>query len=314
MTFGSSKITTYERYVAFIKSTGFQAPNSNKLKEFIDILSINFAQSIELTQDMIDYGLTKVKISEKSYRGLISLVRGYTRYLNIKGFKAFIPDDTYSRKKDRYIPHKFTYDELNILFDKIDSIEISSRSPNREYYLPVIFRMMYCCGMRPQEVFKIKKEDINIETGEIYIRKTKAYKDRHIYLSEDLLKMIKIYYKEIAQHNNIFLFEDKNHNQLLLKNIRKVFKKIIIKNNLDPKIRPYDLRHAFITNTLTEWLENKEDITTLIPYLTEYVGHDNFENTFYYLHLIPENITKNSGINWKNFSELYPKVGDENEI
>ena len=49
--------------------------------------------------------------------------------------------------------------------------------------------MMYCCGMRPQEVLNLKTIDVDLAFGDIYIRKTKSYRDRHIIMSSDMLDL-----------------------------------------------------------------------------------------------------------------------------
>lgn len=76
--------------------------------------------------------------------------------------------------------------------------------------------------------------------------------------------------------------------------------------------RPYDLRHAFATRNLIRWMDNGMDINNLIPYLSTYMGHSELNNTFYYIHLLPERISNSSGIDWKRFSEIY-KDGDCDE-
>lgn len=43
-----------------------------------------------------------------------------------------------------------------------------------------------------------------------------------------------------------------------------------------------------------------------------YMGHTNFSDTAYYIHLLPENLIRSSAIDWAHFSDLIPEVdGDE---
>jgi integrase len=53
-------------------------------------------------------------------------------------------------------------------------MEPNRNSPNREYIVPVLFRMMYCCGMRPFEPPSLLIEDVNLQSGEIYINVKKS--------------------------------------------------------------------------------------------------------------------------------------------
>ena len=91
-------------------------------------------------------------------------------------------------KAQRYLPYIFTDEELVQLFDSIDSL--TNRIDRQEYHpeliLPVVFRLELCCGMRPGEPFNLKTEDINLKTGDIFIRKSKRDKDRHIIVSDDM--------------------------------------------------------------------------------------------------------------------------------
>ena len=55
---------------------------------------------------------------------------------------------------------------------------------------------------------------------------------------------------------------------------------------------PYDLRHNFATQTLMRWVEEGKDINAWIPYLSAFMGHSCFSATFYYIHLLPERLSK----------------------
>ena len=42
--------------------------------------------------------------------------------------------------------------------------------------MPVIFRLIYTCGLRPQEGRLIKRKDINLEEGVLFIPESKRHK------------------------------------------------------------------------------------------------------------------------------------------
>ena len=68
------------------------------------------------------------------------------------------------------------------------------------------------------------------------------------------------------------------------------------------------LRHRFATAVLMDWLERGEDLYTALPYLSAYMGHSDFRDTAYYIHLLPERLLKTSSIDWSRFSALIPEV------
>lgn len=44
-------------------------------------------------------------------------------------------------------------------------------------------------------------------------------------------------------------------------------------------------RHAYAVHCLKKWAEQDKDLTTYLPVLKTYMGHDSFEDTAYYLRL-----------------------------
>ena len=81
-----------------------------------------------------------------------------------------------SQKAD--LPYLFTDEELEHFFDATDHYPHRGNSPLLEYIIPVIFRLQYACGLRPQEVRLLKRADFDFGKGTIYISESKWCKDR----------------------------------------------------------------------------------------------------------------------------------------
>ena len=45
------------------------------------------------------------------------------------------------------------------------------------------------------------------------------------------------------------------------------------------------LRHTFVVHRINDWLMNGGDFQVLVPYLSRYLGHKSFDETYYYYHL-----------------------------
>jgi len=43
------------------------------------------------------------------------------------------------------------------------------------------------------------------------------------------------------------------------------------------------------------------------------MGHTQFEDTAYYIHLLPEKLLSSSAVDWSKFSSLIPEVKDDDE-
>ena len=77
--------------------------------------------------------------------------------------------------------------------------------------------------------------------------------------------------------------------------------------------RPYDLRHAFASRNIIRWINAGKNVMELMPYLSAYMGHSELVSTFYYIHLLPENLRKSKAIDWELLSRVYGKGVPEDE-
>lgn len=275
------------------------------LQPFVDFCKTNFSERGEITKDMVDRWLEYKSYSTNSQISFIACLRNFSRYINFLGQRAYIPDEDYTLRMVVYEPYLPSDYEMEVLFDAIDSLKPTKRHGvvyHNDIVAPPLFRMMYCCGMRPSEPLHLKKDDVNLETGDIYIRETKQHKDRHIVMSQDMLDLCRKY-DQLSKKDRTWFF-DKNNTKFNTKWMTKLFQRTWKQSGLDRngKIpRPYDLRHLFATKNIIRWMDEKKDINNLIPYLSTYLGHASLESTFYYIHLIPERLRNSNRISLECF-------------
>lgn len=55
-----------------------------------------------------------------------------------------------------------------------------------------------------------------------------------------------------------------------------------------PKPRVYDFRHTFATECICRWMREGRDIDAMLPFLSAYMGHARYEDTLYYVHMVPD--------------------------
>jgi integrase/recombinase XerD len=280
------------------------------LKHFINFCDLHYTDSSCITKQMVlDWIRIRPSESINTRNRRIVALRHFTEYQASIGKQTFIPTTEYYLPSQPHNPYLFTDNELTVLFNTIDRITPYWESPERELTVPVLFRMMYCCGMRPSEPLKLKHRDVSLDTGEIYIRQSKNCKDRHIYMSVDLLELCRKYDEHMGHRE--YFFQRPGGGPYSTHWMTNQFRICWRNSGLNPSSgqpRPYDLRHNFATRTMTKWLEYKKDIMALLSYLSAYMGHSEYSYTLYYVHLLPERITNNSGIQWKDFSDIYPEV------
>jgi integrase len=245
-------------------------------------------------------------------------IRYFAKYLESIGKQAYIIPRGIFKQKSDFTPYIFTDNELKRLFVASDNMPFRTYRPLQNKLFPVMFRLIYTCGLRPNEGRELLRQDVNLETGEILIRGNKKYKERRIIMSDDMLQMC----QEYETQRLIFMPDSKAFFPCPKGNVYTNSMSLFMFNkcwtaanpNVTPSelqtIRVYDLRHRFASTVLNRWLDEKKDIYAMLPYLRAFMGHENLESTLYYVHLLPENLAKSTGVEWKNLESILPEVAE----
>lgn len=244
----------------------------------------------------------------------VASIRQFARYLCAIGEEAYILPEKYAPLKSKATAYIFTDTELTALFRAIDQLPPTKKEPFLNETAPVLFRLIYTCGLRPNEGRELLAQNVNLETGEIFITHTKRNKERFVVMSDDMLELARKY----GQRRNIFcgespyFFPSANSGALSAETVHSAFNKAWSHADLSGKyprkVRVYDLRHRFASACLNRWIDNGENLMAMLPFLREYMGHNSLSETAYYIHVLPENIIKSSAIDWDKFNAMFPEV------
>ena len=243
-------------------------------------------------------------------------VRALGKYLSAIGKESFVlpPKTIRALRTTRFGPHIFTDNELHTLFQAVDVTPATKAEPFLNEIAPVLFRLIYTCGLRPNEGSNLECQNLNLKTGEILIVGTKHNKDRLIVMSNDMLKLCRSYNgrRAIFAKDNTFFFPSWSGGALSSRQLTVCFRDCWARAYPDhsnlPNIRVYDLRHRFASAALNRWLDSGQDLNAKLPYLRAYMGHNHLDETLYYVHLLPENLRKSPGIKWDAFDAIMPEV------
>lgn len=316
MTFKGRLNEAFGEMMGYRKSVGYAtATYRSSVPPFINFCTENYPGSDRITSEMVDGWLAFYPYTNNSKAAFLSLLREYTKYLNFLGYEDFIPDDDYVVKRTVFNPYLFTDCELSGLFHTVDSYtgKTGGKRYLPEIVLPVYTRLLYCCGLRPQEPPAIRTEDVDIETGDVYIRQSKRHKDRHIIMSGDMLNLCRRY-DSVAGKRQWF-FQKWDGTQYETSWYNQIWRNLTARSGIPWRgtPRPYDLRHAFASRNIIRWIDSGKDVLELIPYLSAYMGHSEITSTLYYVHLLPEKLRGSKGIDWDFLSCIYGKEVPDDE-
>lgn len=245
-----------------------------------------------------------------------SIIRQFGKYLIAVGEEAYVLPERYVSKTHNFSPYLFTDDELTRLFKTIDHLSTEAPYVNMRKIAPVLFRLLYTCGLRPNEGRELKCANINLNNGELLVESNKKCKQRLIVLSDDMLSLCCKYDSiriELSTGSDYF-FPAADNNPFTHVQMRTAFKDYWAKANSTvrvdelPNVRPYDLRHRFASAVLHKWIDEGRDLYAMLPYLRAYMGHEHISDTAYYIHVLPENLLNSKGVDWIGLDKVIPGV------
>ena len=223
----------------------------------------------------------------------ISPIRGMALYLNNCGIPCYVIPSGIVQKPPRKTPHIIIETELKAFFKSADSLKLDGRTPVRHIVAPCAFRLLYACGIRVSEVLRLKRADIDLEIGKIFIRESKSRGLRVVIMHDDMRRVMQAYDREISVFDlrrEWFFPGDAYGNRLESDTFGYWFHTIWdhlpeAQVSKPPAFTPSDFRHLFALSVINKWYRNGENLNALEPYLAVYMGHSNFEMTSYYTHI-----------------------------
>lgn len=237
----------------------------------------------------------------------VHYIRQLMKYLINCGFRCVIPQNLVTR--DSYSPYIYSDDELIRIFMVADSFKAPKAVKNRwiETEIPMLLRLLYCCGLRLGEAVHLKIRDIDFTCGIITLKVTKKYKQRLIPMHNELTVIMSDYCMAmgITAKPDAYLFPGIDENTPLAGNsVRNYYNRLLLQVHITRDgYKPYErgacihcFRHVFTIKAFKDAERRGTKITDAVPFLSTYLGHDSLNETEKYLKfsgdLFPEALEK----------------------
>jgi len=289
------------------------------LKRFDTFTVQKYPSATSLTKEIVMQWCTKKTYEKKqNLCARASIIRQFAIYMYNTQKMAYIIPKNYFKSGEKYIPHIYTDDELKRFFKQTDQCHYCSQCPYRHLIMPILFRMIYSCGLRVSEVRLLKVNDVDLEQGILTIHHSKKDNSRLVPMSNDIVTRCQSYSNHVHTHSNTanYYFPIKENKPMSIGNVYKNFRKFLFRAGISHKGRGYgprihDFRHTFAVHCLKKWTIEEKSLMTYLPILRTYLGHDSFEETAYYLRLtadvFPQITVKLESI----YSDLIPMIGGD---
>ncbi len=287
------------------------------LKAFYIYTQTDKKSSLGLTKDFLErWSILGVKEGRKSLSNRISVIRELSLYITNLGYKVHVLRPLKNAVNKSFIPYVFSKKEIDKIFSTLDNLKNSKHNLyNSHEVYPVLFRMLYGCGLRISEALNLKIKNVDTESGKILIDVAKYDKHRIVIMSNSLKDICheykNSYLVEMGEESTFFQHKNgkiRNKNQ-----VNNFFRQLLYKSNIAYLGRgkgPYlhNLRHTYACHTFYQMHTNGIDMNVGIALLSTYLGHESIRATEKYLKLtqeiFPELMVKVNHLN----SDIYIEI------
>lgn len=271
-----------------------------------------------LTEEVVQAWIAKkTNDSDRSQYARFSLISLFSRYMVRMGYSAHLPSrNDIGKLHKTFIPYIFTHQEIKAFFKATDSMKLLAHSiaPRRHQIMPILFRILYCCGLRVSEATKLLSTDVDLDKGILTIRESKFRKTRYVPMSAELAEECGNYAKTrlINQTGEDWFFTAPDGGHYNVRSIYSIFRNLLWEAGIShggrgkgPRL--HDFRHTFAVHCLQKWGNQGADLTTALPRLATYLGHNDFSATEKYLRMTAEVYPEMSSLMQENYGYVIPK-------
>jgi integrase len=233
--------------------------------------------------------------NETNRSARISVLRGLSLFMGRMGYESVaVPRRLAQLVEYAYTPHIFSERELGVLLESVDRLSEKGISSHSDLIFPVVFRVLIGCGTRITETLRIEKKDVDIENGTLLLLNTKNGKERVIPMAGSLAQRCRLYARDsqLARgfDSSRWFFPNAHGTPYDAATLYAFFRKTLRLAGIShggrgrgPRL--HDLRHTFAVRVLNRWVREGRDLTTALPYLAIYMGHEGLKASQHYLRL-----------------------------
>ncbi|NCA93467.1 integrase, partial [bacterium] len=175
-------------------------------------------------------------------------------------------------RREHKLPNVLSMEEVRKILDVIKNVKHRT-----------MLSLIYACGLRRSELININIKDVDSKRGFLFIRQSKGNKDRMIPISNQIVEMLRDYYK--LYRPGEWLFEGNTRGeQYTASSLEKVLKKAVENARIKKPVTLHWLRHSYATHLL--------ESGTDLRYIQSLLGHKSSQTTEIYTHVTDTSLNR----------------------
>jgi integrase/recombinase XerD len=290
---GQSLGAALAEYLAVRRSLGFKlARDGLLLQQFAEFCERAGAQQV--TSELALAWVTSPPGASPSWLGMrLSVVRGFTRWLQASDPSAEVPPTGWLPPRRRSSPYLYSEADITALM----AAARRARWPLSAATYETLIGLLAVTGMRAGEAIRLNRADVSLDDGLLTISESKSGKSRQLVLHPSTVTALRGYLRRrdalSPEPGEPALFVHPAGNRITYASVQQMFHTLVRRAGLSPRsprCRPtiHGLRHTFAVTTLTRWYADGADVQARLPQLSTWLGHADPKWTYWYLSAAPE--------------------------
>jgi len=247
-----------KRYSKNTQKTYIQA-----ISQFLEYFSKTDPSKIN-NEDIFRYIEHKIKdnkISFSTQKGIVGAIKRFYKYVYNRNIKI---DYIYPDRQELKLPKVLAIEDIKKILNSIQNLKHKT-----------LISTIYSCGMRISEALNIKISDIDSKRMMVRIENSKGNRDREVMLSQNLLMLLREYYKVYKPKK--YIFEGQKGGKYTARSAENILKKALKDSKINKNASLHTLRHSYATHLIEQGTD--------IRIVQELLGHKNIKTTQIYTHI-----------------------------
>jgi integrase len=289
-----------EAYIALRRGLGTELRDpAIQLRHFAEFLDREKA-TVVTSELALRWATSAANATSVTWAQRLGNVRRFAAWLSATDPRTEVPPRGLLPERYRRRP-PYIYSDEEVVRIVREAARLPSPSGLRAHTYATLFGLLAATGLRLGEAVGLDREDVDLRTSVIAVRRAKLGKSRFVPVHDSTRRALQRYAckRDILVRraaSPAFLLSEHG---LRLTRCSAEYNFVVVSRvvGLRPPARGHhhghgprlhDLRHRFAARTLVRWYREGRDVERELPKLSTYLGHVHATDTYWYLEAVPE--------------------------